>query len=120
MIDGVYLFFFVSHISTLSSCRMNGFVNYNNCLTFGAGAEGLFINIFPIFRFRHPPLLIPWSEIKEEKTKGIIFEYRELTFAGVSSVKMRIITSLAEKIFDRQNRPEGDVVCRAYKKIEPH
>jgi hypothetical protein len=102
------------------SCRMNGFVNYNNCLTFGAGAEGLYINIFPIFRFRHPPLLIPWSEIKEEKTKGIIFEYRELTFAGVPSVKMRIITSLAEEIFDRQNRPEGDVVCRAYKKIEPH
>lgn len=101
------------------SCRMNGFINYNNCLTFGAGAEGLYINIFPVFRFHHPPLLIPWSEIKEENTKGIIFEYRELSFARVPSVKMRIITTLAEEIFDRQNWPEGDVIYRAYKKIEP-
>ncbi|MEN6331728.1 MAG: hypothetical protein ABFD57_07065 [Smithella sp.] len=102
------------------SCRMNRFVNYNNCLTFGAGAEGLYINIFPVFRFHHPPLLIPWSDIKEEKTKGIIFEYRELSFAGVSNVQLRIIASLAEQILNGQNRPEGNVVYRAYKKIEPH
>lgn len=102
------------------SCRMNGFVNYNNCLTFGANPEGLYINILPMFLFRHPPLLIPWSEIKEEKTKGIIFEYRELSFAGVPNVKMRINASLAEELRRGQSQPEGNDVFRAYKKIEPH
>ncbi|MEN6375049.1 MAG: hypothetical protein ABFD75_09755 [Smithella sp.] len=102
------------------SCRMNGFVNYNNCLTFGGNPEGLYINILAIFRFQHSPLLIPWSEIKEEKTKGIIFEYRELSFARVPNVKMRINASLAEEIRHGQSQPEGNDVYRAYKKIEPH
>ncbi len=69
------------------SCRMNGFVNYNNCLIFGANPEGLYINILAIFRFQHSPLLIPWSEIKEEKTKGIVFEYRELFFARCPTLR---------------------------------
>ena len=102
------------------SCRMNGFVNYNNCLTFGASPEGLYINIFPMFRFRHPPLLIAWSEIKEEQAKGIIFEYRELSFDRVQNVKIRVTASLAEQIFNGQNRQGDNDVYRAYKKIEPH
>src|SRR6266567_3532600 len=28
-----------------------------------------------LFRFMHPPLLVPWSEIKVRRNKGWIFEY---------------------------------------------
>ena len=105
------------------SCRMSRYVNYNNCLIFGAGTEGLYINILPLFRIQHPPLLIPWSEIKTEKTKGMIFAYWKLSFARASNTEIRLSAALAEQIFDERNwreSRESSVVYRAYKKIEPH
>jgi hypothetical protein len=103
------------------SCKMNGYTNYNNCLTFGVNPEGLYMKILPLFRFHHPPLLIPWSDIKEEKVKGIIFSYRELTFTVVPNIRVRIISSLAEELLrGGRKQKSGAFISPAYKKIEPH
>ncbi|MGI4735715.1 MAG: hypothetical protein ACRYG7_11110 [Janthinobacterium lividum] len=40
-----------------------GGVSYKNILRVGACPEGLAFNVFFLFRFFHPPLLIPWSAI---------------------------------------------------------
>src|SRR4051794_28236208 len=45
------------------SGQMRWIAGYGNCLTLGGSAEGLYLAISPLFRFRHPPLLIPWAEI---------------------------------------------------------
>ncbi len=37
--------------------------NYSNCLTLSVGPEGIGLKAWPMFRFGHPPLLIPWSAI---------------------------------------------------------
>jgi len=102
------------------SCRMNGYTNYNNCLTFGANSAGLYMKILPPFRFHHPPLLIPWSDIGEEKVQGIIFAYLELTFPAVPDIRLRIISSLAEELLRKGRQQKVDSIYPAYKKIEPH
>jgi hypothetical protein len=102
------------------SCKMNGYTNYNNCLTFGTNPAGLYMKMLPMFCFHHPPLLIHWSDIHVEKEKGMIFTYMELTFSGVPDVRVRIISSLAEKLLHGGRQQKSDITSPAYKKIEPH
>lgn len=102
------------------SCKMNGYTNYNNCMTFGTNPVGLYMKILPLFRFRHPPLLIPWPDIRKEQVKGVIFTYLELTFTMAPNVRVRINESLGEKLFHSGNRQQSDTISPAYKKIEPH
>jgi hypothetical protein len=42
---------------------------YTGCLTIYTSDEGLYVSIWPIFRFRQPPLLIPWSAIHNRREK---------------------------------------------------
>lgn len=39
-------------------------VSYNNCVVAEIAPAGLHLRVWMIFRLRHPPLLIPWSEIE--------------------------------------------------------
>src|ERR1700731_4775744 len=40
------------------------FANYGRCLKLGVGPDGLYLATLVLFRFMHPPLLIPWSEVR--------------------------------------------------------
>src|SRR5690348_17350056 len=42
------------------SGHMRWIASYGNCLTLGCNPGGLHLSIMLLFRFRHPPLLIPW------------------------------------------------------------
>jgi hypothetical protein len=45
-----------------------GWVSYKNILRVGACQEGLAFKVFFLFRFFHPPLLIPWSAVGRIQT----------------------------------------------------
>ena len=73
--------------------------NYNGCLNFGAGAEGLYLVPFVFFRAFHPPLMIPWNEIGARPVKlWFFFSFVELRAQKVPFVPIRIPKSLAEKL----------------------
>lgn len=38
-------------------------VTYRGCVAIEIGERGLLIRVLPLFRFGHPPLLIPWRAI---------------------------------------------------------
>jgi hypothetical protein len=42
---------------------------YTGCLTIYTSNEGLYVSIWPTFRFRQPPLLIPWNAIHNRREK---------------------------------------------------
>jgi len=44
-----------------------GEVWFNGCLTIYTSPEGLYLSVWPIFRFREPPLFIPWSEVRDRR-----------------------------------------------------
>jgi hypothetical protein len=55
------------------SGQMRWIAGYGNCLTVGCNTEGLYLATMPLFRFRHPPLLVPWSEISISQRKFCSF-----------------------------------------------
>jgi len=60
--------------------------------------DGLYLAVLFLFRFRHPPLLIPWSDIKVRRRKGWIFEYVTLTMGREIEIPLKIRKSLAAKL----------------------
>jgi hypothetical protein len=61
------------------SGSLNGlFGNYHNCLMIRANQEGLYLSVFPLFRFGHPPLFVPWHEITVTRTQFLFFKRMRL------------------------------------------
>ena len=46
----------------------------------------------------HPPLLIPWSEINVQKSKGWVYEYTVFTLGNELAIPLRIRERLAAKL----------------------
>jgi hypothetical protein len=82
----------------MQSGRMRGLTNYNNVLTLGVSPEGLYLATMFFFRFMHPPLLIPWSEIKVGRKKGWVFEYVIFTMGYELAIPLQIRAKLARKL----------------------
>src|ERR1700733_12414580 len=62
----------------------------NNVLTLGVSQQGLYLASMFLFRFMHPPLLVPWSETKVRSSKGWVFEYVTFTMGHDLAIPLRI------------------------------
>jgi hypothetical protein len=82
------------------SGQMRWLANYNHVLTLGANQEGLYLASMFLFRFMHPPLLIPWSEIKVRRSRGWFFEYVTFTMGHELAIPLRIRSKLAGRLRD--------------------
>ena len=82
------------------SAHMRWLTHYNNVLTLGATQESLYLAVMPLFRFMHPPLLVPWSEIRVRRSKGWFFEYVTFTMGRELAVPLRIRAKLAGRLRD--------------------
>jgi len=54
------------------SANING-VNYSNCLLLQYNQQGMYLVPVFIFRLFHPPIVIPWKEIKTVRDKKMLF-----------------------------------------------
>jgi hypothetical protein len=89
---------FVGAEWTWQRAQMRWRTNYNSALTLGVNPRGLYLAINFLYRFRHPPLLVPWSEIKVRRSEGWIFEYAILTLGHETAIPLKISKSLAASL----------------------
>jgi hypothetical protein len=82
----------------MQSGQMRWMANYNRVLTLGVSQQGLYLASIFLFRFMHPPLLVPWSEIKVRRKKGWVFEYVIFTIGHELAIPLRIRVKLAERL----------------------
>ena len=82
---------------SLESAMLN-LVRYKSCLVVGANGEGLYLRPIIVFRFGHPPLFIPWSEISVQPVKSIFFGHSELCFQQVPRTSLKIGKGLADRL----------------------
>jgi len=67
-------------------------VKFGNCLFITVGNAGIYISILALFRFRCPPLFIPWSQIetiKEERLLGIFPSVTILVKGSCPQISLR-------------------------------
>jgi hypothetical protein len=77
---------------------MRWLTNYNRVLTVGAYQESLYLACIILFRFMHPPLLIPWSETKVQRSKGWVFDYVTFIMGHELAIPLRVGVKLAERL----------------------
>jgi hypothetical protein len=82
----------------MQSGQMRWLANYNKALTIGVSQQGLYLASMFLFRFMHPPLLVPWSEIKVRRKTGWVFEYVIFTMGHDLAIPLRIRAKLAAKV----------------------
>lgn len=73
-------------------------VRYRNCLTLGANRDGLYLAILALFRFRHPPLHIPWKEITITPKRSFFRQGMEFRLGGEEGVPLWVSAALAERL----------------------
>ena len=72
-------------------------LRYNGCLTIGASPSGLHLRILFLFRMGHPPLFIPWSDIKKSGDSGR-WRGQKFLLSPTDPVSFTISQRLVERI----------------------
>jgi hypothetical protein len=80
------------------SGHMRWTASYNGCLIVGCCAEGLYLATMPLFRFRHPPLLIPWTEISVTRRRILFFKYVRFGLGRELDIPLCLRPALADKL----------------------
>jgi hypothetical protein len=94
---------FIGERWTRQSGQMRWIAGYGNCLTVGSNAQGLYLAMMPLFRFRHPQLLIPWREIEISQRRILFLRYVRFRLGR----DLRIPLCLRPKLADRVKHAAG-------------
>ena len=78
--------------------KMRLATHYNNCLTVGANAQGLYLAVLFLFRIGHPPLEIPWQDILTTTGKTLWWKWTEFRFQQAPSVWIRFYGNLGDEL----------------------
>jgi hypothetical protein len=81
--------------------------DYTNIIQIFAEADALYLSVFFPFRIGHPPLCIPWKEIKFSKTRLLWRRYVVLTLGEQECIPMRISERMAAKLGILERIPEA-------------
>jgi hypothetical protein len=79
------------------SASMRLGVNYNNVLTIGVSSTGVLLEVLFLFRVGHPPLFIPWSDIRKDGDASKPFG-QWLVISRAPTVPLKIRNTLIERI----------------------
>jgi len=77
-----------------------GIVNYGSCLAVHSAQSGLYLSVWLPFRIGHPPLFIPWQEVRNATTLRFLWFERVMFDVGAPSIAT---LQLSKKIFEGWN-----------------
>lgn len=80
------------------SGQMRWLAGYGNCLTVGSSPEGLYLATMPLFRFRHPPLLVPWNQVSVSRRRILFFGFVRFGLGHEIDIPLYLRWKLAEKV----------------------
>lgn len=84
------------HLHNFCSATLNWSANYQGVLRIGFLPEGLYLVPFFLFRFAHPPLLIPWSDITEANDSSRWF--KRFSIGNPAIAVMMVTPGMRKKI----------------------
>lgn len=77
---------------------MRFWCHYSSVIRLTAASDGLYPSVMFLFRVGHPPLQIPWSEIRLCRTRWFWRSYVVLTLGNEEQIPMRISGRMARNL----------------------
>jgi len=71
---------------------------YSSAVRLTSSEDALFVSVFFLFRLCHPPLQIPWKEVKLARTKYLWRRYIVLTLGELEQIPFRIPERMARNL----------------------
>jgi hypothetical protein len=78
-------------------------VSYRSCLFVRLDPTGIALSVFPLFRFFHPKLLIPWSAVSNCKRERLWFMDCTAVYVSEPQIRMLFRGRLGREIYETQN-----------------
>jgi hypothetical protein len=72
--------------------------HYSSVIRLTAASDALYASVLFPFRIGHPPLRIPWDEVKFGMTRRFFFNYVVLTLGHEEMIPMRISERMARNL----------------------
>ena len=82
----------------MRSARFRAGCNYNRCITFACGPDGLHLSLPFLLAFGHPPLSLPWSELRAHEDTVWRIPVVVLTTARHPRIPIKLGRDLAERL----------------------
>jgi hypothetical protein len=68
-----------------------GWVGYNGALVVSSDASGLFLSVWPLLSWAHPPVFIPWTEVERiEHTRRFAVRLHEIHVRRAPEVRFAL------------------------------
>jgi len=80
--------------------------HYSSVIRLTAASDALYASVLFLFRIGHPPLRIPWDEIRFGRTKFFFRTYIVLTLGNAEKIPMRISLRMARNLGILDRCPE--------------
>jgi hypothetical protein len=81
-----------------------GWSNYGLCLTIGTNAEGLYLAVLLPFRPGHPPLFVPWAQVRARYVRVWFTHRLEVRFERFPLVAFKFPARLGRQIAAEASR----------------
>jgi hypothetical protein len=81
--------------------------HYGSVIRVTAAEDALYLSILFLFRVGHPPLRIPWDEIRMRRTKFLWFRFVRFTLGNEEQIPMRISERMARNLGILDRVPEA-------------
>jgi len=82
----------------MRSVQLRRGCNYNNCVSFAASPAGLRMSLIPLMNFGHPPIFLPWDELRAEESTVWRIRVVTLTAARCPEIPIKLRPKLAERL----------------------
>jgi hypothetical protein len=87
-----------SFFNVLEGVGMRFGVSYSNLVRLAAAEDALYLSVFFLLRLGHPPLCIPWKEIKDVERKSLGLRYVVLLLGEKERIPLYISERMASKL----------------------
>jgi len=91
---------FPAHKRWMQSAQMRFLCGYNHVLTLASDSNGLYLATFFLFRVGHPPLFIPWNEIKIGEVRLLLLIKMRTLRLGPDAIPLRVSERLAQFLLE--------------------
>jgi hypothetical protein len=78
-------------------------VSYRSCLFVRLDSTGIALSVFPLFRFFHPKLVIPWSAVSDCKRERFWFMDCTAVYVSEPQTRMLFRGKLGREIYETRN-----------------
>ena len=83
--------------------RLGFATKYNGCVNIAVSSMGMQLSLWRILRIGHPPLFIPWSDIRTEPVRRMFADYVRFSFARAAPTLL-LRSALAEEVLRASHR----------------